>query len=550
MVIINTIHLSLNQKPYPRKKPQLQFDILACLCLKGKLSKTMIKSTLKGRHLPDIIHAVAKLEKNGYIKIADEKQGRGKKQVYYTITEKGLKLLIISDDNYHPLRFWNPLVGYCHHNDGGLASDKIEEFYQLFIEKYLKYRSYGFSFEFDIFNNMRDKWLREMILNLDKPSPEQKVLEVLAIYPKITFKELVEKIGENKSNTSKVLSTYTFESYKRPTDENEYYMDQNIIGKKHNKKYWDFLLHNTVIVSHNSEGVKTYELSLFGVILVLTLVRYYDMDKLNPGLYYRDILFPDYYDKIASNYQNKLPLIFGKWNLLKKILRIFAAYNFDIILDNKIQLRDTDKLSVVRGGNKELYDGIREIVLQTRQQLGDFANYAIVVFSNYISSKKPNEYEGPVNQDNDYLMNNNVDTQGRPDPQKVYALYKKLTEIMILLNPLEYAFPKSVSLEPEGLEEISHIMEDIFADQITAVYYIHLYYDHGFDTRISQPTKYYSFINHNKDQFPVLARPKSCLLSILQGDKELPSINEWFYNWIQDITNLQKEIYETLKLNI
>lgn len=547
MMIINTIHLFPDQKPYPRKKPQLQFDILACLCLKGKLSKTMIKSILKGRHLPDIIHAVAKLEKNGYIKIADEKQGRGKKQVYYAITEKGLKLLIISDDNYHPLKFWKPLLGYCHHNEEVLSSEKIEEFYQLFIEKYLKYRSYGFSFEFDIFNNMRhDKWLHKMILNFDKPSPEQKVLEVLAVYPKITFKELVEKIGENKSNTSKVLSTYTFESYKPPTDESEYYTDQNIIGKKYNKKYWDFLLHNTIIVGHNSEGVKTYELSLFGVILVLTLVRYYDMDKLNPGLYYRYISFPDYYDKIASNYRNKLPLIFGKWSLLKRILRIFAAYNFDIILDKELHLRDTDKLSIVRGGNKELYDGIWEIVLQTRQQLGDFVSVGKTVLLKYISG----EYEGPVNQDNDYLMNNNVDTQGRPDPHKVYALHKKLTEIMILLNPLEYAFPKSVSLMPEDIGEISHIVEDTFADEITALYYIHLYYDHAFDTRISQPTKYYSSINHTNDQFPISARPKSCLSSILQADKKRPLINEWLYRWVQDISNLQKEIYETLKLNL
>jgi len=551
MVIINTIHLSSNQKPYPRKKPQLQFDILACLCLKGKLSKTMIKSILKGRHLPDIIHAVAKLEKDGYIKIAYEKQGRGKKQVYYTITEKGLKLLMISDNNCHPLKFWKPLLGYCHHSDEVLASDKIEKFYQLFIEKYLKYRSYGFSFEFDIFNNMRDKWLREMILNFDKPSPEQKILEVLAIYPKITLKELAEKIEENKANTSKVLSTYTFESYKPQTHENEYYTDQNIIGKKYNKKYWDFLLHNIVIGGHNSEGVETYELSLFGVILVLTLVRYYDMNKLNPGLYYRDILFPDYYDKIASNYQDKLPLIFGKWSLLKKILRIFAAYNFDIILDNELHLRDTDKLSIVRGGNKELYDGVREIVLQTRQQLGYFANagYAIVMF-NYISGVQY-EYEGSVNQDDDYLMNNNVDSQGRPDPQKVYALNKKLNEIMVLLNPLEYTFSESVSLKPEDIAEMQRNLENVFADEITALYYIHLYYDHAFYTRISQPTKYYSSIDHNNnDRSPISAKPKRCLSSILQDDKERPSISEWFYKWIQDITNLQKEIYETLKLNL
>ena len=546
IVIINTIHLSPNQKLYPRKKPQLQFDILACLCLKGKLSKSMIKSTLKGRHLPDIIHAVAILEKKSYIKIADKKQGRGKEQVYYAITEKGLEFLMIFDDNYHPLKFWKALLGYCHHNEKGLTSDKIEEFYQLFIEKYLKYRSHGFSFEFDIFNNMRDKWL-DKILNFDKPSPEQKVLEVLAIYPKITFEELAEKTGESNFNISKVVYTYTFKHYKLPTDENEYYTDQNIIGKKHNKKYWDFLLHSIIIVEHNSKGIETYELSLFGVILVLTLVRYYDMDKLNPGLYYRDISFPNYYNKIASNYRNKLPLIFGKWSLLKRILRIFAAYNFDIILDKELHLRETDKLSVVRGGNKELYDGIWEIVLQTRQQLGYFADMGKTVLLKYISG----ECEGPANQeDNDHLMNNNVDSQGRPDTQKVYALNKKLNEIMVLLNPLEYVFSKPNSIQPEDMGELTRILEDIFADEITALYYIHLYYDHAFYTRISQPTKYYSSINNNNDQFPILRRPKSCLSSILQDDKEKPLINEWFYKWMQDITILQKEIYETLKLNL
>jgi hypothetical protein len=251
----------------------------------------------------------------------------------------------------------------------------------------------------------------------------------------------------------------------------------------------------------------------------------------------------------ASNYQNKLPLIFGKWSLLKEILRIFSAYNFDIILDKELHLRDTDKLSVVRGGNKELYDGIREIVLQTRQQLGYFADigYTVVLF-NYISNKKPNEDEGTVNQEtNDYLMNNDVDSQCRPDPKKVHVLNKKLTEIMILLNPMECAFSKSVRLKPEDIAEIPHILEEQFADEITALYYIHLHYDYAFDTtRFSQPAKYYSSINHNNDQFPISKRPKSCLSSILQADKKRPLINEWFSKWKEDIATLQKEIYDIL----
>jgi DNA-binding PadR family transcriptional regulator len=215
----------------------------------------------------------------GYIYTADKKQGRGKEQVYYAIKDKGLRLLIISDDKTHPLKFWKALLGYSHHNKKAITSAKMEECYQLFMEKYLKYKNHSFSFQFDIFDNMRDKWLQDFILDKDKISLQQKVLEVLALYP---------------------------------------YIDQSIIGKKYNKKYWDFLLHSTVRIQQNNEGLKTYELSLFGVILVLTLIRYYDKDRLNHALYYQHISFPKYYDKIARNYHNRLPLIFGKWPLLKR----------------------------------------------------------------------------------------------------------------------------------------------------------------------------------------------------------------------------------------
>jgi hypothetical protein len=113
------------------------------------------------------------------------------------------------------------------------------------------------------------------------------------------------------------------------------YPHQNVIGKRNNRKYWDFLLHNTIIYKEESkDNIKTYELSLFGVILALTLIRYNDMDKLKHGLYYNNISFIEYYEKIVANYKDKLPLIFGKWKVLKDILRLYAAYNFDVIIDD------------------------------------------------------------------------------------------------------------------------------------------------------------------------------------------------------------------------
>lgn len=306
-------------------------------------------------------------------------------------------------------------------------------------------------------------------------------------------------------------------------------------------------MHSTVITKLNSkDSIKTYELSLFGVILVLTLVRYYDMDRLKNGLYYRNISFVDYYDKIASNYEDKLPLVFGKWRLLKNILRSYSAYNFDIILDKELRLGDSNMISIISGGNKELYYSIREIILQTRRQIGHLADAGWIAWLKYTANVLY-EYEGPQNQDNDYLMNQDIHVQSGPDMQKVDVVKKKLDEIIILLNPLEHGFSKSTSLQPEVIREILHQLEKLFADEITAFYYFHLYYDYEFKGRISEPTKYY-FSFKGGNQFPISEKPKSCLLSILVNDKEKPLISEWFSRWMQDISNLQKEIYETLEL--
>ena len=49
----------------------------------------------------------------------------------------------------------------------------------------------------DIFDNMREQWFQN-ILKSDKLNLEQKILEVLAIHPKLTFEELVEKTGESR----------------------------------------------------------------------------------------------------------------------------------------------------------------------------------------------------------------------------------------------------------------------------------------------------------------------------------------------------------------
>lgn len=540
------------------KLTDLRLEVLGCLAYNGKLSKSMVERILEKHthikrtdrpvkhHRKEILAVFQFLRYNRLIKKINADPGpglvfrRGRPKIYYKITYEGLKLLIIEDP--HPLKFWKAVFGYCHHNDNKISLSVINELCHLFFNTYLKFLNHGFSFQLDIFDNMCNKWLDELILNSAAISVYQKVIEVLALYPKLTLDELAKKTKENKSQIGKALSIYTLNSFK-PLKENTVYIYQDIVGKKYNKKYWDFLLKSSITAKKNNDGIETYELSLFGIILALRLVRLFDKNVLRHGLYYREISFADYYDTIASNYQHKLPLIFGKWKLLKDILRLFSAYNFDIILDKEIRLKDSNRISILRGGNKELTDGIQEIVLEARQQLEEFANVGSVVWLNYITEVKY-EWEGPRQQDYDYMMDNDVNVQGRPDPQKVYAPIKKLNEIILSLNPIE-GLSRSTDQQPEVIEEISHQMEELFADEITALYYFNLYFEYDFNTRISESAKY---SDNNNTLSPISSKPKSCLFSIIHNDKEKPLLLKWFHGWMHAIFSLQTELYEALKM--
>jgi hypothetical protein len=75
-------------------------------------------------------------------------------------------------------------------------------------------------------------------------------------------------------------------------------------------------------------------------------------------------------------------------------------------------------------------------------------------------------------------MVNNINTQGKPDPRKVYAVNKKLNKIILSLHPLEEGFSKSTSLQKNFRQKIVHQPEEQFADEITALYYFHLYFEY------------------------------------------------------------------------
>src|SRR5215831_13729301 len=181
-------------------------------------------------------------------------------------------------------------------------------------------------------------------------------------------------------------------------------------------------------------------------------------------------------------------------------------------------------------------------MLQTRQQIGRFIDTGEAIWLNYTSGAQYG-YEGPENQHGDYLIKNDIDVSDKqPDQQRVRLVRKRLVEIMILLNPVECGFSESIGLSSKVITQLSQQLEQLFADEITAFYYFHLYFDFEFNTRVSEPMKYHTHVssstNDHQDKqslplSPISSRPKDCLALILRGDKDRPLISEWFYRWIQ-----------------
>jgi hypothetical protein len=85
-------------------------------------------------------------------------------------------------------------------------------------------------------------------------------------------------------------------------------------------KYSEFISHLLIRVIECNTG-KRYELTLFGVILIPAVVYYKHTVK--SYIYFDELLLghsiKKYYNIVVSNYKDKLPLIFKKWQLLVKV---------------------------------------------------------------------------------------------------------------------------------------------------------------------------------------------------------------------------------------
>ena len=544
-----------NRKWYKGKRPKLQIDILCYLVLEGPISKGQAEKIFEKSH-PDIVESFQRLEKElEFIERNGRINGRGRPQDKFKITKKGVEALLY-DEYINPLNFWKILYGYFARYDDVVNENNINKYFQGFFKFYLKYNNKQCIDIIDIFYNTSKKWMEDFVISKNTITPEQKILETLSLYPKVSFKELSEKSNLNFFSVSKVLHSHTMEFYPdiipsktiASNVKEEFigiFLDnrENFRGKKDNRKYWDFIQHNLIKITLNKNGEKIYELSLFGVILILKLIRFlhlYGLKK-EKKLYFDNIAFKEYFEKIVKNYDTKLPLIFGKWHLLKSILKDYAICNFDKIINEHFFKEDTGSIS--RGGNNEFFYSIREIILQTRQQLTEFYDAGRKCFSK-ISSNNPVESSNNKNNSSSSYLDTHfplITKSTIKTHENVAFLINKCMESVNMLNPVEQILTNpDLSYDKKSMKRDNMLkeFENVFNDIVTAFYYFNLYVQHHFSSIME---------TYWKDaDLPLNLLPKECLEKILNSNQD---ISIFFQMWYNDIINLQKKINNNIESN-
>ena len=88
----------------------------------------------------------------------------------------------------------------------------------------------------------------------------------------------------------------------------------------------------------------------------------------NQDLFYTTHQSKTIFDTIALNYKNKIPLIFGKWDLLKSQLGEMLYDGFDFLIYKVNRIRTINE-TVWSGGFKEFYDDLQTSSLKAIRNL-------------------------------------------------------------------------------------------------------------------------------------------------------------------------------------
>jgi hypothetical protein len=251
---------------------------------------------------------------------------------FYKLSMEGLLAFI--NENPSPEEFWRTIIWFCSLISKDIDKAEFNRYYDLFIQRFVggfPLRSCFFLGNF--FDKLFESWhsrfdyMRRMPFGVDyiynETEQSYKVLECLLLNPRITVQQICSLTQLTEEEVRKTIDDYSI----TPSNNNNnyYYADLYESAYQSSRSInvtTDFLNHLIIAPSveekkkeeHEGDGEeekndnKKYELSLIGVLLMLAIKSLTIRDKISiPS----SAKFS--YNKIASNYKEKLPLIFGKW---------------------------------------------------------------------------------------------------------------------------------------------------------------------------------------------------------------------------------------------
>jgi hypothetical protein len=554
---------------YDIKDSKYRREFLQFLVLNGKLSVSKYVALSKEkRDYKNAFTARSYLIKN---KLIEEKYrdntAHGRPEIYYRITELGMYAILAVDPT--PKKFWTLILAFCDHRHIQVSVNQVNDFYRFFIGKYMKYPTcMDYLSLLESVNKMCLNWINSN-MNDKQVSLSQRVIEVLSIYPKVTLKELARRVGnESEEQIKSIVNQYAMTQIQY-TD--LYYTSDDDYHERLPERYLDFLQHCIINVHRNyATGLQTYELSLFGIILVMMLIRKHDRDP-TAHLFEKELTLAEYYYKIASNYEDKLPLIFGKihWHLSRKYLKDMSVYNFDIVLCDEKTRSSTENLPVFMKGSKEFYQNMLSLSLYNSKQVNEIFDIGLSEFNRYVYENRDrslNKEEYPKEKDDSYI-------------QKVNPVYKKLQQIHLSLeyrDPMvfqdqiaqeEYkkyvksalTSPATEASVPTNISAMDAV-EKAFAKEITFLYYLSLYREvyipvifpnKGFDSimpeLLSETVKRISSQKSANLSLPQVWSLRERLQRILRHDKEL---KDWFCSCMKEIIEYQNQVAKEMNTSL
>jgi len=542
---------NLDERWHPRKRPTLQIQILKHIAMKGQSSQ--IDVSVKFGCKPSTISDAFKiLKQRGLIiksiKPPDLKSGVRRRKSY-KLSDKGLTVFI--SENPSPYEFWIAIAWYFL-NFNAVDQVLFNKYYDSFIQKFVgdSFPLRSCFFLSDSFDRLFEKWGKQLEKYNDPrmtayyyqhdPIQACKVIECLSQNRAITIKQIAGFTQLTEQEVRNVLNDYSI------TQSNYYHYvelyDSVYRSDRSINATTDFLNH-LVIIPIRTKEVKQeaakydtkdqkFELSLLGILLTMgtiSLRRRQGMQKILSSTY-------EYYDKIASNYQDKLPLIFGKWKLLKQVLKSkfdFYPSILDYLFLHKYEILS---LSTLLGGNKEIYDNIKSAALNT-------INTFSIIYNDGVSAMESEDFPKEFVQNEHYkLMQdklNDIEISLRYSDLESFAKHIKNTthtnSSLIRLPPnmhIEdipkpwtfaelYAKYSSVTTDLQGQENPSYFEDDLrfienaLAEEFSLLFYIGLLRDN--DHKASDYPLTTGFIKSS----PNLMYPKDFLLDIVRSDDKI-----------------------------